>query len=142
MDSQLRELERKANTGDYEAANQLHRLRVRTGAEDVANLSAIWMKYWIQNKDLPEDASTYVYTAPGYARYGYVTGPLPKYSEDIEPEQTSQRWRWITDPMTAMGPDEGRAIQGYATSFEGAKRIVEVVLQETATCLPKERKKK
>jgi hypothetical protein len=41
-----------------------------------------------------------------------------------------------------MSPDESRAIQGYATSFEGAKRIVEVVLQETATCLPKVRKKK
>ena len=53
MDNQLRELECKANTGDYEAANQLHRLRVRAGAEDVANLPAIWMKYWIQNKDLP-----------------------------------------------------------------------------------------
>jgi len=139
MDKELRELERKANSGDYEAAHQLHRMRVRAGAEDIGNSPAMWVKYWGEkSKDLPEDADVWCYYAPGYAKYAYVTGPLPKFDRAyIDPENKQKRWKWEAGVMACMYTDDSNGrTKGYATSFEGAKRIVEVVCQETATCLP------
>jgi hypothetical protein len=142
MDVQLRELERKANAGDYEAAHQLQRARVRAGVTDIGNLPAMWVKSWNKSKDLPEDVDVWRYRAPGYATYAYVTGPLPKHSEDIEPSQESKRWKWEAGVMVCMYPKGSDRIKGYAASLEGAKRIVEVLCQETGTCLPKINKEK
>ena len=155
MDLQLREIERKANAGDRDAARKLQVLRIRAGAPKIGNLPAIW------RQDVRDSSNVWRYTAPGYATYAYVTGPLPKYDdekepepygdelppmlgfdkEDIEPED--QRWKWEAGVMVCMYPAKtseerrSRRIKGYATTEAGARRIVEVVCQETGTCLPR-----
>jgi hypothetical protein len=138
MDVEIRELERKANSGDREAAKKLQALRIRAGAPEIGNSPAVW------KRDYRDPDNVQRYIAPGYATYAYVTGPLPKYDdEDIDPDQEEKRWRWKAGVMVCMypadTPDErkSRSIRGYATTEAGAKRIVEVICQETGTCLPR-----
>jgi len=130
MDEKIRELERKATYGDREAQEELQRIRVRAGAPEIKNISALWLK---------TKETTWRYVALGYATYAYVTGPLSKYSKDIEPLQETKKWKWRVGVIVGMGFDEKNSCltQGYATTFDGAKRIVEVICHETGTCMPR-----